>query len=95
MNEDDFEWDDTKAKANFAKHGVTFEIAMDAYNDPFAVSWIDDTEHYYEERYCLLGMVNNRILFVAYTLRDEKIRIISARGARPNEQRQYHEDNSV
>ena len=29
-----FEWDPAKATANFAKHGVTFEEARDAFDDP-------------------------------------------------------------
>jgi uncharacterized DUF497 family protein len=39
------------------------------------------------------GMVEGRLLFVAYTMRGETIRMISARGAEPHEQRQYHENN--
>jgi uncharacterized DUF497 family protein len=94
MRDDEFEWDDAKAARNEAKHGVSFEMAQDAFMDPFAIGWIDDTEMYDEERYCLLGIVNNRIVFVAYTYRSGITRIISARGARPHEQRRYHEDNA-
>lgn len=94
MEDEDFEWDDTKAAANVAKHGVTFEMARDAFDDPFAVGWSDEGHDYGEARYCLLGMVEGRVLFVAYTLRDDRTRIISARGARPNERRRYHEENS-
>jgi uncharacterized DUF497 family protein len=39
-------------------------------------------------------MVDDRLLFVAFTLRGETIRIISARGAEPHEKRKYHEDNT-
>jgi uncharacterized DUF497 family protein len=46
-----------------------------------------------EDRHVIIGMVNNRLLFVSYTMRVETIRIISARGAEPHERRQYHEDN--
>jgi len=46
MNADDFEWDDAKAAANLAKHGVTFEQARDAFNDPFAVDFVDDRADY-------------------------------------------------
>jgi len=41
----------------------------------------------------IIGMVDNRLLYVAYTMRGEAIRIISARGAELHERRQYHEDN--
>jgi uncharacterized DUF497 family protein len=94
MIDDKYEWDDQKAADNFAKHGVSFDAARDIFNDPFAIDWLDDREDYGEERYGILGMVNDRLLFVAYTLRDERIRIISARGAEPYEVRRYHEDNA-
>jgi uncharacterized protein len=38
-------------------------------------------------------MVEDRLLVVVHTLRDEKVRIISAREAEPHERRQYHEEN--
>ena len=94
MQDEKFEWDDAKAASNEEKHRVTFEMARDAFGDPFAVDWIDETEDYGEERHCLLGIVDGYLLFVAYTLRDNRNRIITARGARPYERRQYHEENS-
>ncbi|MBV8753046.1 MAG: BrnT family toxin [Hyphomicrobiales bacterium] len=93
MNADDFEWDDAKAAANLAKHGVTFEQARDAFNDPFAVDFVDDRANYREHRLILLGMVESRLLTVVHTLRGEKVRIISAREAEPHERRRYHEEN--
>ena len=88
-----FEWDADKAEQNYAAHGVSFEVAKRAFLDPFALEWLDDRYGYGEERYAILGMVDGRILFVAYTLREEAIRIISARGAEPYERRKYHEHN--
>jgi uncharacterized DUF497 family protein len=93
MNEDDFEWDDAKAAQNFAYHGVSFETAKRVFDDPFATERLDDRADYGEDRYILIGMVDNRILCVIYTLRNGTIRIISARGAEPSEKRRYHEDN--
>jgi uncharacterized DUF497 family protein len=63
------------------------------FRDPFALEWLDDREPYGEDRYVILGLVDNRLLYIAYTLRGDKIRIISARGAEPHERRQYHEEN--
>jgi uncharacterized DUF497 family protein len=88
-----FEWDDSKAAANEAKHGVSFPTAREVFKDPFGIEWIDDRYAYGEERYILLGMVDGRLLLVVYTMRGEVIRIISARGAEPDEHRQYHEEN--
>ena len=60
----------------------------------FAVEREDTTEDYGEFRYNLLGMVDGRILLVAYTMRGERIRIVSAREAEPYERRLYHEENA-
>ncbi len=92
--DDTFEWDQAKAAENYSTHGVSFEAAIKAFDDPFAIERLDDREDYGEDRYSILGMVDGRILYVAYTLRDATIRIISARGAEPHERRQYHEDNA-
>lgn len=88
-----FEWDDNKAKANFVKHGILFEAACDVFSDPFAVELLDDRFDYGEERYALIGMAKGRLLFVAYTMRNQAVRIISARGAEPLEQRWYYDQN--
>jgi uncharacterized DUF497 family protein len=40
----------------------------DVFNDPFAVEWLDDREDYGEDRYVIIGLVKNRLLFVAYTI---------------------------
>jgi uncharacterized protein len=94
MATDDFEWDEAKAAENCARHGISFETAIRAFDDPFAIERLDDREDYGEERYSILGMVDGRLLYVAYTVREGITRIISARGAEPYERRQYHEDNT-
>jgi uncharacterized DUF497 family protein len=94
MNDDGFQWDDAKAALNYADHGVTFEAAREVFKDPFAIDWLDDREPYGEDRYAIIGIAEGRLLFVAYTMRGDAIRIISARGAEPYERRQYHEDNT-
>jgi uncharacterized DUF497 family protein len=93
MTSDDFEWDEAKTAANFAKHGVTFEQAREAFDDPFAIDFVDNRADYGESRLILFGMVENRLLVVAHTFRDDNVRIISAREAEPHERRKYHEEN--
>ena len=90
----EFEWDDDKAAENYLKHGITFDVAKLVFNDPFAIERDDDRYHYGEQRFNTLGMAQKRLLSVAYTMRDNRIRLISARGAEPNERRSYHEDNT-
>jgi uncharacterized DUF497 family protein len=94
MRDDEFEWDDAKAAANLARHGVSFEAARLAFLDVFGVARADPRQDYGEDRYTLLGMVESRLLHVAYTMRGERVRIISARSAEPRERRRYHEENS-
>ncbi len=90
----EFEWDNDKAVANWRDHGVSFQQAIKAFNDHFAVEWIDDRKNYGEERVNLLGMSDNVILHVTYTERGERIRIISARRAKKHEQENYYRENS-
>lgn len=94
MSDNEFQWDDRKAADNYLKHGVGFEMARGAFSDPFALEWLDDRRDYGEERYCLIGMSEGRLLFVVYTPRGDTIRIISARGAEPHERRKYHEHDA-
>lgn len=93
MRDDAFEWDEFKAAQNLREHGVSFESAREIFRDPFALDWLDISEDYGEERHAIIGTVDARLLFVAYTMRGERIRLISARGAEPYERRRYHEEN--
>jgi hypothetical protein len=86
MTDDHFEWDEAKAAANLATHGVSFEQAAGAFRDPFGLEFQDDRAIYDEDRFVLVAMTEGRVLTVAYT-----IRIIFARQAEPHERRRYHE----
>jgi uncharacterized protein len=91
----EFEWHDAKAEANLQAHGVGFELAKTVFKDPFAVERLDDREDYGEERFVIIGAAEgNVVLFVAYTERGDRIRIISARRAMQNEQDDYFGQNS-
>lgn len=93
MRDDEFEWDDRKAAANLRNHGVSFEAARLAFDDAFASEREDHREDDGEDRYALLGLVDGRLIFVAYTHRGDRKRIIMARGADAYERRLYHEAN--
>jgi uncharacterized DUF497 family protein len=91
----EFESDAAKAAANLQAHGVSFELAKTVFKDPFAIEFLDDREDYGEERFVIIGMAEGQVLlFVAYTERVERIRIISARRATKNEQDQYFRQNA-
>lgn len=93
MQDDHFEWDDDKAARNWRDHGVSFEMAREAFHDGFAVEWLDLGQDSNEERYAMIAMVEGRLFFVAYVMRGERIRIISVRKAVPFERRKYHDEN--
>lgn len=86
-----FEWDEEKATANVAKHGIRFDYAARVFLDPYRIEMPDDREEYGEVRYKTMGMVESRVLVVIYTIRNGNIRLISARRAERYEQRHYHE----
>jgi len=86
----DFEWDTAKEHANLKKHGLDFRTAAKVFLDPHVIEF-DDHGAEEELRFNAIGMVDGRMLFVTYTMRGAVVRIISARGAEPNEKRKYHE----
>jgi uncharacterized protein len=88
-----FEWDENKGIENVRKHGIRFEVAQGAFDDPFA-RFAEDKGNYGECRYRLIGEVDFIVLVVVYTLRgDEAIRLISARIATRAEKREYYGGN--
>ncbi len=90
----EFEWDKEKAKENFRKHGVSFEEAALAFFDENAVELFDEPNSEVEIRYQLIAISNTRLIFVAYTARNEKVRIISARKANAKHIKIYNEQNN-
>jgi uncharacterized DUF497 family protein len=87
-----FEWDEEKAKQNRKKHRVSFEDASTVFGDPLAVTIHDPLHSDEEERFIILGESHRRrLLVVAFTDRDGKIRIISARVASRRERKDYEE----
>ena len=88
----DFEWDPEKAQGNIQKHTVGFGEASSVFDDPIFITVIDEEHSDDEERYITIGLSNkNRLLLVAHTERDDRIRIISARKATKNEEKFYEE----
>jgi uncharacterized DUF497 family protein len=85
-----YQWDRNKALTNLNKHGVDFADAVSVFSDELAITIFDD--RFEEERFITIGIdLLSRILVVVYTMRDDEIRLISARKATRNERRQYEE----
>jgi uncharacterized DUF497 family protein len=88
-------WDPEKAKANFEKHKVSFEVAERALGDPLCISVPDP--HPEEERWRTLGSPSADgivVLYVVHTWPEDEDgfrRIISARKAQTHERQAYEE----
>ncbi len=66
-----FEWDPVKAAGNLRKHGVSFETALRAFADPWALTHHDRIEDG-EQRWQTLGLVEGHLLIlVAHTIVDQ------------------------
>jgi len=92
-----FSWDEEKRRANRRKHGIAFEDAKSAFDDPLAVSIVDDEHSIAEERWLTIGMSSQgQLLVVAHTYLqsngEESIRIINARRPTTHERRKYEEE---
>ena len=87
---EEFEWDENKNEANLAKHGITLDEAKEIFRGP-VLQAVDDRRDYGETRIAAIGMADNIELYIVYTMRGEVRRMISARRARRDERRAYHE----
>jgi uncharacterized protein len=85
----EFEWDWAKSEACFNERGFDFAYAVRAFLDPQRLVREDDRWEYGESRYQLLGAIEHRVFFVAYTMRGQTVRIISARKANRREVGDY------
>ncbi|NNM60216.1 MAG: BrnT family toxin [Legionellales bacterium] len=86
----DLTWDNEKNILNIKKHGLYFEDSVYVLNSD-TVTFIDDRVNYGEERYITLGKLEERLVVLIHTNRDEFIRIISMRKANEREQKIYYE----
>jgi uncharacterized DUF497 family protein len=84
-------WDVRKARANLARHGITFAEAWSALGDPSIRAWPDSAHSDAEDRLIVLGMdLHGRLLFiVTKELPDGTIRLIPARRATKREEHAY------
>ena len=93
-----FDWDTKKALSNFKKHQVSFEQALTAFDDPFALIEFDKGHSTAQEkREKLIGEGDPGVLVVVYTVRESGsvYRVISARRASRKERSLYEEAKRV
>lgn len=85
-----FDWDDGNINKNYENHLITTNMAEEPFKDPLLLTFPDPSHSLYEDRYHLIGQTDDQdLLFITYTIRKTKIRIISARFADKKERRFY------
>ncbi len=83
-----FEWDENKNELNIKQHCIDFEDAMSVLIKPFLRKRSDRNN---EIRYIAVGMLETTEITIVYTMRGEVCRLVSARRARTNERKEYHQ----
>jgi len=87
-----FQWDDKNQDKIRIRHKVTkFECEEIFFNQPLLIG-VDSKHSQNENRYFVLGRSDrNRFLFTVFTIRNNLIRVISARDMNNKEKRKYEE----
>jgi uncharacterized DUF497 family protein len=85
---DAFEWDPVKSDECFARRGFDFGFAAKVFEGEILRR--RDARHANEDRFQAIGEAGAATLFVVYTVRNRRCRIISAREATAEEARLYH-----
>ena len=88
----EFEWDENKNKTNQEKHGIDFKDAKSVFKDDNSKVSPDLRQDYGESRWKIFGKIFGSIISVIYTMRDEVVRIISARKASRKERDEYNDN---
>ena len=87
-----FDWDEGNKQKNWEKHQVDYTECEEVFfNKPSLIG--DDTNHsFQEQRYYVLGRTDiGRTLFLVFTVRNNKIRVISARDQSKKERKIYEQ----
>ncbi len=87
----EFEFDENKSDSNKEKHGIDFVEAQELWNDENGA--IFDAESEDEKRYALVSELDDKEWVTIFTMRGEKVRLISVRRARKEEVEFYEQDN--
>lgn len=85
-----FEFDQSKSQSNKDKHGIDFLEAQEIWDDIDRL--VIPVRNIDEPRFLIIGMIREKLWSCIYTMRDEKIRIISVRRSRKEEINIYEDE---
>jgi uncharacterized DUF497 family protein len=86
----EIEFDPDKSTMNVELRGLPFDLVADFDFDSALVAR-DTREDYGEDRFIALGLIGDRLHVVAYTMRDDRLRVISFRKANAREVERYEQ----
>ncbi len=84
-----FEYDPNKSKSNSQKHGIDFEEAQTLWLDAYRLEIQAKSDD--EPRFALIAELDKKLWTAFYTIRGNRIRIISVRRSRKGEKELYYE----
>lgn len=84
-----FEYDPEKSAINTSKHGLSLERAKDLWLSPYLEIKAKTVN---EERFMVIGKIDGKLYSCIYTMRGDKLRLISARRSRKSEEDLYHDN---
>ena len=89
-----FEWDESKRRANYDKHGLDFRDAKTIFQG-LTITKEDTRKDYGEKRWITIGKLEDVTVVVVHVQRSERIRIISIRKANSREKKIYEEKENL
>ncbi len=82
-----YEWDEAKNRENIAKHGIDFADAPHIFERPVLARRDDRQDYGGEERWIAIGELRDVVVVMVFTLREDRIRVISIRKANRRERK--------
>lgn len=90
-----FDWDESNREKNWEKHQVLASECEEVFFNLPLLLQPDPAHSQQEPRYFVFGHTTaGRRLFIAFTVRENKIRVISARDMSKKERKIYEQTNS-
>jgi len=89
-----FDWDEAKDAENQKKHGISFSLAQQAFRDPKRIISKDIAHSQDEDRFLCIGCVDQEVMTVRFTYRENVVRIFGA-GYWRKGRKFYEEENQI
>jgi uncharacterized DUF497 family protein len=88
------EWDEDKCKRNIEERGIDFADAAEVLVDPNMTLYLDNRRDYGEIRFNAYGLSKDRKIRMCFTLREDKVRVITMFRVHDKEWSKYYEQNN-